>query len=511
MRHAVHAAACALPLVLAASCARTPVRTDAARIADARDQMLARINALPGDGGAVRLERVHPFTDRLVVEEYRLGNGLTILVMEDHAVPVFTYQTWFRVGSRNEREGITGIAHLFEHLLFKESENLGDGVFDRLLELNGGRVNASTWVGWTYYREHLPTGPPTLPDEPPQILQPPPADRLELVVRLEADRMAHMVIDEAQVEAEREVVKNERRYRVDNDPEGKMYESLYELAYTTHPYRWPTVGWMRDLDAITLQDCVAFYRTYYSPNNATVVLVGDLSTERVLGLLRRHYGSLPAQEIPPFAPAPEPRQETERRVELTMPLAAPKVLVGYRIPSQPHPDHPAVEVANELLFEGRSSRVYRRMVTDEEIASEVSGWVAPFSDPGLLEVMVTLKSGRLPEQGDGVLSEELDRLRRELVPEAELAKAKNRLEAEFLRGLQTVGGKARNLGHFATTAGDFAHLFSLVERYRDVSAEDVRRVAQVYLGPERRTVVTALPAKGGGGPPDGSEQASAAR
>jgi len=353
MRHAPQILLLLLATV-AAGCRAAPPRAEMTRAV--RDQLLKRVHSAPGGVGEFTFEREHRLTDQLVVERYRLSNGLTVIVLEDHSSPVFAFQVWLSVGSKHETVGRTGIAHLFEHLLFKESDNLGDGVFDRILELNGGRVNASTWVDWTYYRESLPTGPPTLPDDVPALLQPPPQDRLELVVRLEADRMAHMVINTEQVEAEREVVKNERRYRVDNDPEGKMYEALYEKAYTKFPYRWPTIGWMKDIDAITLDDCVAFYKTYYSPNNATIVVVGDIGTERLLTLLRRHFGPLERQEIPAFDPPDEPAQAAERRAELEMPLSSDKLLLGYHVPAQPHPDHPAVEVANELLFEGRGSR-----------------------------------------------------------------------------------------------------------------------------------------------------------
>jgi zinc protease len=489
-----HVTSTLLLAALAAGCATTPVKPPGGAAPDAREQLVARVNAEATGDARVTFDRQHRFTDRLVVERYRLSNGLVVIVMEDHSAPVFAYQTWFRVGSRNEREGITGIAHLFEHLLFKESENLGDGVFDKLLERNGGRVNASTWVDWTYYRENLPTGAPTLPADVPDLLKPPPADTLDMVVRLEADRMAHMIINKEQVEKEREVVKNERRFRVDNDPEGRMYEALYATAFSSHPYRWPTVGWMKDLDAITLEDCVDFYKTYYSPNNAVVVAVGDLDTERLLGLILARYGAMARQEIPPFSGPEEAAQEEERRKDLEIELSSPKVLVGYHIPALAHEDHPAIEVANEILFEGKSSRVHRRMVTREEVASEVSGWVSPFADPGLLEIMVTMKSGKGPKEGEAVLYEEIERLRTEVVEQSELAKAKNGLEAGFLRGLQDVGGKARNIGHYETTTGDHHLLFTQVSRYRAVSEEDVRRVARIYFARSNRTVLTANPA-----------------
>ena len=490
----------ALPLLsllpaLAAGCGAASPRPERGMTEVARDKMLGRVNSAMGGVGTFAFEREHRLTDDLSVERFRLSNGLAVIVLEDHASPVFAFQTWFAVGSKHEREGKTGIAHLFEHLLFRESENLGEGVFDRLLELNGGDVNAATWVDWTFYRESLPTGPPTLPPDVPPLLEPRPEDRLELVVRLEADRMAHMLLTEAQVEAERDVVKNERRFRVDNDPEGKMFEVLYSTAFSRHPYRWPTIGWMPDIAGLELADCVAFYGTYYSPNNATLVVVGDVETERVLTLLRTWYGPLKRQQVPPFAGAEEPAQAGERRAGLSMPLSAPKLLVGYHVPAQSHPDFAAVEVANELLFEGRSSRAFRRLVAEEEVAADLSGEVSPFADPGLLEVMVDLRRGRTLAQAEASLFAEIERMRTEPVGEQELEKARNRLEASFLRGLQSVGGKAEALGHFETTGGDFGALFSQVDRYRGVTARDVLRVAEVYFAPGNRTVVSASPAE----------------
>ena len=195
--------------------------------------------------------------------------------MRDPSAPVFAYQTWFAVGSRHEREGITGIAHLFEHLMFNQTETHPPGEFDRLIETAGGDTNAATWVDWTYYRDNLPKA------------------ELQLAVELEADRMAHLTLGETQVESEREVVANERRFRVEDDVDGFLNEELYKAAFTTHPYHWPTIGWMRDIEAISIDDCRAFYRTYYAPNNATVVLVGDVDEEAALELIDEHYGQDP--------------------------------------------------------------------------------------------------------------------------------------------------------------------------------------------------------------------------
>ena len=218
---------------------------------------------------------------------FRLGNGLKVILVRDPSAPVFAYQTWFAVGSRHEREGITGIAHLFEHLMFNQTENHPPGELDRLIETAGGDTNAATWVDWTYYRDNLPKA------------------ELPLAVELEADRMAHLTLGDKQVESEREVVANERRFRVEDDVDGFFNEELYKAAFTTHPYHWPTIGWMRDIEAISIEDCRAFYRTYYAPNNATVVLVGDVDEDGALALIERALRQDPVvRRFRPTAPRP---------------------------------------------------------------------------------------------------------------------------------------------------------------------------------------------------------------
>jgi len=234
--------------------------------------------SLPGRG--LTYERAHPFGSESL-HRWKLDNGLTVLLLVDASAPVASYHTWFKVGSRHEKPGKTGLAHLFEHLMFNETENLKAGTFDRKLEENGAETNAATWVDWTYYHESLP------------------ADRIKLAVTLEAERMARLVLREPQVKSEKEVVANERRYRVDDDVEGTANELLYKAAFSEHPYGWPTIGWMADIQGFTPEDCAAFYRTYYAPNNATVVVVGDVRERDLLLSIREAYGAIPASTIPP--------------------------------------------------------------------------------------------------------------------------------------------------------------------------------------------------------------------
>lgn len=409
------------------------------------------------------------------IEKRVLANGLGVILVPDRSAPVVSYQTWYRVGSRHETPGKTGIAHLFEHLMFNQTAHLAAGEFDRLMEAAGGDTNAATWVDWTFYRDSLP------------------AARLELAVRLEADRMQHLTLTDAQVESEREVVANERRFRVDDDVEGFLAEELFRLAFTRHPYHWPTIGWMRDIMAITAEDARAFYRTFYAPNNATILLVGDFDRDAALALIRRHYEAIPPQPIPPPPAVVEPPQTEERRAVYDKPVSTERALWAWRSPPQGHPDWLPLQLAHELLLGGLSSRLHRRLVVEGEIASTLSGMVAPFSDPGLFEIYASMQRGRTAAEAEAIIDEEIWRLCREPPSRAELDKVVNRFDTDFWAELETADGKAEALGHYETVLGDWRRLFELARRVPAVVPEDVHRAAVTYLVPGARTVVAARP------------------
>ena len=413
------------------------------------------------------------------IDRFRLDNGLTVLVHEDHQAPVFAYHTWFKVGSRHEVPGRTGMAHLFEHLMFKETKTLGAGEFDRIMERNGGTTNAATWVDWTYYHEKLP------------------ASKLELAVRLEADRMGNMILGPHQLESEREVVMNERRLRVDNDPDGRAYESLYSTAFgAEHPYGWPTIGWMEDIRAIGLDDCLAFYETYYSPNNATVVVVGDVDTRHVMELVAQHYGAYEAQPTPADEPNPPSRQDAQRYVELALPLSSDRLVLGYHAPSILDPDVFGVEVLAETLCNSDSARLQKRLLYDDELASHAAAWVAGFRYPGLFHLDVHLKPGASAERALAVVDEEIARICAEPPGEMELERARVKVEVQLVRNLLSVDSKAHLLGLYETTAGDFKKVLTSMDELRAVTAADVSRVARRVLREDRRTVLMARPEVG---------------
>ena len=408
-------------------------------------------------------------------KRYRLGNGLTLIAAVDRRAPIVALQTWFRVGSRHERPGATGMAHLFEHLMFGQTESLPPGEFDRLVERTGGESNAATWVDWTYYRLSLP------------------ARDLALGVRLEAERMQHLVLESGPVESERDVVTNERRERVEDDVDGWLDEQLMAHAFTEHPYRWPTIGWMEDIRALSLPDIRAFYRTWYAPNNATIVCVGDFDEPALLDLIAHHYGSIPSAQLPEPSQVLEPAQTRERVVRAPKPIATDRLLVGYKAPGQDDADWAVLEIVATLLAGCPSARLYRRLVIEREAASSVDAQLTPFRDPSLLRLAVTAARGHTADEILGVIDEELALMADKPPAKAEVEKAKAIAETDFWTSLVDVDGKAEALGHYEAALGDFRKVNSLAERLAEVTAEDVARVVRTYLQASRRTIVIAEP------------------
>ncbi len=449
------------------------------------------MSSLPAHApAAVRALGTYPFGERAIAR-FELDNGLKLLTLQDASAPVVSYHTWFGVGSRHERPGKTGLAHLFEHLMFNETKNLPAGEFDRTLEAAGGEVNAATWVDWTFYYENVPSS------------------ELALVVRLEAERMQNLVLREPQVQSEKEVVANERRYRVEDDVEGAVNELLYKTAFTVHPYHWPTIGWMEDIEGFTTQDCEAFYGTYYAPNNATIVVVGDFDQEALLGEVAQHYGAIARAELPAHHFEREPEQAGERRLQIEKPTPTEKLALGYKAPALGEPDYAALTVLNEVLFGGKSSRLYRALIGEGELAGEARGSLAPSRDPALYEIWVSLREGRRAEEGLAVVEQVLADVARAGVSEQELEKAKNRLELGFLHGLETASGKAEQIGFYETVLQDAGRIFRQLELYRGVQAEAIRALAARRLVPAARTTILVRPKLGAEGAESAAEPARA--
>ena len=411
----------------------------------------------------------------VTARRFRLENGLGLIAAVDARAPIVALQTWYRVGSRHERPGATGMAHLFEHLMFGQTQGLPPGEFDRLVERTGGESNAATWVDWTYYRLSLP------------------ARDLPLGVRLEAERMQHLVLEHAPVEAERDVVTNERRERVEDDVDGWLDEQLMAHAFTVHPYRWPTIGWMEDIRALSLDDIRSFYRTWYAPNGATIVCVGDFEERVLLDLVASHYGSIAPGEVAPVAPIVEPLQTRERVVRAPKPIATDRLLIGYKAPGQDDPDWAAREILATLLAGCPSARLYRRLVIKNEVASSVDAQLTPFRDPSLMRLMVTTTRNHTADEILGIIDQELGEMAERPPLKAEVEKAKALAETDFWTALVDIDGRAEALGHYETALGDFRKVNTIAQRLAAVTAEDVAHVIRTYLKPERRTIVIATP------------------
>ncbi len=418
-----------------------------------------------------------PFGQGIRLDRFSLPNGLMVLIEVDASAPVVSLQTWMRVGSRFEKQGKTGISHLFEHLMFGETEEHAHGAFDRMLEEAGGDTNAATFLDWTYYHQNLPR------------------EALPLGLRLEAVRLHKLVLREPQVASEKEVVANERRQRVDDDVDGAVSEILYREAYKEHAYGIPTIGWMEDIQSFTPEDCLAFYRTYYTPNNATLVLVGDVDLEATLGEISDQFGPLTPSEIPPEDVHPEPPQTAERRLVIEKPTMTDRLAIGFKGPALGDFDHAPLVILNEILFGGRSSRLHRRLVKELELATEVRGWVGTFRDPSLYDIGLVAREGITSQAIEAIFDEEIEKVRAQAVTLEELERAKSRLELGTLQSLEAVSGRAETIGFYETVLGEPGALFTKLDAYRRVSASDVLRVARRYLGKSARTVIEVHPSE----------------
>jgi predicted Zn-dependent peptidase len=409
------------------------------------------------------------------VEERSLGNGLQIRFLPDRALPACTLYSFFRVGSRNERPGITGISHLFEHMMFNGSKKYGPKEFDRRLEAAGGTSNAYTSNDLTAYYEDFAS------------------EALPLVLDLEADRMASLLIDDASLAREREVVKEERRFRTDNDIDGMLDEALGALAFVAHPYHWPVIGWMSDIEGISRGDCERYFRTYYAPNNCTLVLVGDFEPAAALREIERLYRPIAPGEAPPPVPTAEPAQKGERRAVIRYPAQAPALLAGFRGPAGRDPDSLVLDLIETALSSGEGARLKRALVYEQELCVDARVYFGWRVDPGLFEISLKLSPGVDPGRAESALWVELGRICERQVPDRELDRAKNMVRAQLLRALATTNGRAHTIGQMEVMLGGWRAMLDLADRYAAITAADIQRVAQKTFAPHRRNVVTLVP------------------
>jgi zinc protease len=413
-----------------------------------------------------------------------LANGLQVVFLEDHSTPIVHAEIWYHVGSKNERPGRTGFAHLFEHMMFKGSRNVEPEGHPSWISSVGGQSNAYTNEDATVFWQTFP------------------AQYLPLVLWLEADRMASLRIEERVFQTEREVVKEERRMRVENQPYGRLNEIVYDQAFSVHPYKHPTIGSMKDLEAASIEDVRDFFRTYYVPNNATLVLVGDFDTKEAGALVEQYLGRIPqsARPVPRDIPR-EPPQTRERRVQLEESWPLPVVVVAYHITFDGNPDSYPLHIASKVLSDGESSRIYRKLVYEKQLALAAFGGGNIIEDPNLFFAVAIVQPGQKPEDAIDALIGELDRLRNEPISAAELQQAKNQWTRDYILSRESNKEKASHLGHAVVIHDDVKTADGEFDIFMNTTATDVQRVAQTYFKPENRLVLTIMPrgaATGGG-------------
>ncbi|MCP4728150.1 MAG: insulinase family protein [bacterium] len=411
------------------------------------------------------------FFKKYPVYKFRLDNGLDVLIQENHELPIISLYTLFKVGSRNERPGITGISHLFEHMMFNGSRKFGPKEFDVILESGGGHSNAYTSHDLTVYYEDFDSS------------------LLETVLDLESDRMGWLDLSEKNLVSERGVVMEERRLRTDDSVFGRLEEELYAASYQCHPYRWPVIGWMSDIANISLEDCKNFFHSYYSPNNAAMVLSGDLDTDKAVELINKYYGGISRREIPDGPATVEPDQKGEKRHTYKKNTELDSFIIGYHIPGIGDDDLIVLDVLQTILADGDSSILQKDMVRKKELALNLYAGFSWQIDPGLFTFVFQMRPGCSYRDGDEYFEKLLGRLKSKPVNDSELNKAMNILEADFINGLQTNNGRTHRLGLGEVMLGGYRKLFDPVIKYRQVTTDDIQRVINKYFHPDNKTII----------------------
>ena len=412
------------------------------------------------------------------VFETILPNGLKVILLENHKAPLITFQVWYRVGSRNEAWGKTGLSHMLEHMMFKGTQKVGPEEFSRIIQENGGNNNAFTSRDYTAYFENLS------------------ADRVQVSLDLESDRMQNLLLREEDFRTERMVVMEERRLRTEDNPTAVLQEQMEATAFQLQPYHWPIIGWMDDIARFNLEDLKAYYRTYYHPANAFLVVVGDFKKEDLLPKIEKAFGPSPKGVVPNQKKDIDPKQTGERRIFVKKEAQLPSIVMGYHVPNLREPDSYdsyVLEVIAAILSGGKSSRFYQRLVREKRLVLSADADYPLLSrDPSLFYTSADLLPGKDMAEVEKALDQEVERLQRELVGQHELEKAKNQLEASFVFGQDSLFYQAMLLAHHEI-ALSWKAIDDYIPSIRKVSPEDIRRVAKQYLVPDNRTVGILIP------------------
>jgi zinc protease len=418
---------------------------------------------------------------------FTLSNGLQVVLLEDHSTPIVHASVWYHVGSKNEKAGRTGFAHLFEHLMFKGSKNVRPDQHPSWITSVGGQANAFTDEDATVYWQTVPV------------------QYLPLVLWLEADRMGSLEVSDDKFRNEREVVKEERRMRYENQPFGRLPEIIYDNAFTTHPYKHQTIGSMEDLQAASIDDVRAFYKTFYVPNNATLTLVGDFDSAQAKALVERYFDRVPRGAPVPRDIPKEPAQKGERQFTVTEAWPLPAVVVSYHIINDGHPDAYPLHILAKILSDGDSSRIYRSLVYDKQVALAAFGESKLIEHPNLFYAVAIVQPGHQPGEVLRSLQLELDKVKTEGVTADELNRAKRQFARDYIFGRETVQQKALHLAHAVVLHNDIKTADGEFDLFQAVTLEDVQRVAKTYFTDDARMLLTIMPRNGGrGGVPPGA-------
>lgn len=414
-----------------------------------------------------------PYAER--VRETILPNGLKLILLEDHKAPVVVFQLYYRVGSRNESLGHTGLSHILEHMMFKGTKTVGPEEYSRIIQRNGGRTNAFTSQDCTTYFATMAS------------------DRIHVVIELEADRLANLAVTGEQFLPERDVIMEERRLRVDNNPVSALFEQLAATAYAAHPYQFPIIGWMSDIAQTQLADVLSYHRTYYVPNNAFAVVVGDFDSAALIDTVAEAFGDIPRGPLPPAVRAVEPPQSGARRVELKRPAQLPFVAMSHHVPNLHSPDAAALEVLAGVLSGGDSARLHRELVYRRRLARAAgASYDYTAIDPSLFTLYVQPLPGQSAAAAERALAGEIERVREAAPSAAELERAKNGMESGFVFAQDSLFYQGMLLGEYELS-GDWRRIDEYLPAVRAVTPADVRRVARAYLSSENRTTAVLIP------------------
>lgn len=407
--------------------------------------------------------------------EFDLPNGLHVILHEDHSTPIVAVSVMYHVGSKNEDPERTGFAHFFEHLLFEGSENIDRGEFMKLVQSNGGQINANTSQDRTFYYEVLPS------------------NQLKLALWMESERMLHAKIDETGVETQRKVVKEEKKQRYDNTPYGQILNVVFENAYTKHPYRWTPIGKEQYIDQAQIGEFMDFYKTFYVPNNATLAIGGDLDIKETKKLVQEYFSDIPKGTKPvPRPEIVEPEQKEERRVEFYDNVQLPAVVVAYHTPAMGTDDWYALSMLTQMLSQGQSSRFQKELVDKQQIGLAVGAFMLPNEDPGMAFMYGIANAGVEPAKLESAMIAEIEKVKDGDISDDEFIKLKNQAENDFITQNQRIVGVVENLATYHTYFGDADLINTELEHYTKVTKEDLKRVANKYFTKQNRLVVYYL-------------------